>query len=72
MIVSNPNRPLDKGVEMSKFEYYCQKIAPYLILACILILCVLIFIALVKYCKLWFITPQNSYEHLTQIVGCIL
>lgn len=61
MIVSNPNRPLDKGVEMSKFEYYCQKIAPYLILTCILILCVLMFIALVKYGANWTGTEANQF-----------
>jgi len=61
MIVSNPNRPLDKGVEMSKFEYYCQKIAPYLILTCILILCVLMFIALVKYGAKWTGTEANQF-----------
>ena len=72
MIISNPNRPLDRGVEMSKFELFCRKIAPYVLVACIILFSVLIFIALVKYGRAWFSTPQNQYEHLNQIVGCIL
>lgn len=69
MIVSNPKRPLDRGVEMSKFEYICQKIVPYVVLFCIGLLSVLLFVALVKYGRFWFATPQNGYEHLIQIVG---
>ena len=39
---------LDK-VEKSPFEQTCEKVCPYIILACIIILCVLLFIALVKH-----------------------
>lgn len=72
MIISNPERPLDKGVEMTRFEYICQKIAPYVLIVCIGLLSVLICIALAKYGRYWFSTPQNHYEHLVQVVGCIL
>lgn len=65
MIVSNPNRPLDRGVEISKFEYICQKIVPYVVLFCIGLLCVLIFIALVKYGANWTGTEANGfYNHI--------
>ena len=61
MIVSNPNRPLDRGVEMSKFEYYCQKIAPYVLLFCIGLLVLLIVFVLAKYGANWFGTESNQY-----------
>ena len=65
MIVSNPKRPLDRGVEMSKFEYICQKIVPYVVLFCIGLLCVLLFVALVKYGANWTGTEANTfYNHL--------
>lgn len=72
MIVSNPKRPLDRGVEMSRFEVFCRKVAPYVLFFSIMLFGVLIFIALAKYGGAWFSTPQNKYEHLNQIVGCIL
>ena len=68
MIVSNPNRPLDKGVEMSKFEYYCQKIAPYIILFCIGLLCVLIFIALVRYGANLTGTEANTWQRMGGLI----
>lgn len=65
MIVSNPNRPLNRSVEMSKWEYFCQKIAPYIIVFCIGLLSVLIFIALVKYGANWTGTEANGfYNHI--------
>ena len=57
---------LDK-VEKSPFEQTCEKVCPYIILACIIILCVLLFIALVKHGHT-FSTEANQYEHLQQIV----
>ena len=61
MIVSNPQKPLDRGVEMTRFEYYCRKIAPYVIIVCVIILTLLIFIALVKYGANWTGTESNIY-----------
>lgn len=57
---------LDK-VEKSPFEQTCEKVCPYIILTCIIILCVLLFIALVKHGHT-FSTEANQYEHLQQIV----
>ena len=57
---------LDK-VEKSPFEQTCEKVCPYIILACIIILCVLLFIALVKHGHT-LSTEANQYEHLQQIV----
>ena len=61
MIVSNPNRPLDKGVEMTRFEYYCQRIAPYVLLFCIGLLVLLIVFVLAKYGANWTGTEANQY-----------
>ena len=58
---------LDKKVPKSPFDEFCEKVCPYIILACIIILCVLLFIALVKHGHT-FSTEANQYEHLQQIV----
>lgn len=49
MKVSNPKRPLNPAVEKTVFENFCDKIAPYVIIAGIVIISVLLFVALVKY-----------------------
>ena len=49
MIISNPKRPLDKAVEVSSFEYICQKIAPYVLVIGIIVLFILAFAILIKY-----------------------
>ena len=49
MKVSNPKRPLNPAVEKTVFENFCDKIAPYVIIVGVLIICALLFIALVKY-----------------------
>lgn len=69
MIISNPKRPLDPAEEVSCVEYYCRKIVPYVLLACIIIFLVILFIVLVKYGRLWFSTPQNHVEHMNEIIG---
>ena len=56
---------LDKK-EKTYFETYIRKAYPYVIFACVIILCVLLFIALVKYGHS-FSTEANTYEHLQQI-----
>ena len=56
----------------NKVDEYCTRICPYILVTCVIIISVLSFVALAKYGRLWFSTPENHYEHLTQIVGCIL
>jgi hypothetical protein len=68
MIVSNPNRPLDRGVEMSKFEYYCRKLAPYIIVLFSVILVALAFIVLVRYGGAWFGTEANHWQNMGGII----
>ena len=58
---------LSKRVEKSTFEQFCNKICPYVIIIGIIIICVLLFVALVKYGHA-FSTEANRYEHLQQIV----
>ena len=36
-------------VQKSPLEQFCERVCPYIILTCIIILCVLLFIALVKH-----------------------
>lgn len=72
MLISNPERPLDPPEEVSSFEYYCQKICPYVLGLFIFILFVLAFVIMLKYGRLLFSTPENHVEHLSEIVGCYL
>ena len=58
---------LSKRVEKSTFEKTCEKICPYVIIIGIIIICVLLFVALVKYGHA-FSTEANRYEHLQQII----
>ena len=58
---------LSKRVEKSTFEKTCERICPYVIIIGIIIICVLLFVALVKYGHA-FSTEANRYEHLQQIV----
>lgn len=68
MKISNPERPLDKAVEKSRFEFYCDKIALPLIVLFSVILIALAFVVLLKYGRLWFSTPENHVEHLNEVV----
>lgn len=64
---SQGNQPvrLQKKKSKSNLEVYCDKIAPYLILACTVILVCLIFIALVKYgANITGTEANNYYYHL--------
>ena len=38
MKVSNPNKPLNPAIEISKTDWFCTRIAPYLIILFIVIL----------------------------------
>ena len=65
VVISNPSRPLDKGVEMSKFEFFCMRIAPYVLLVCVIVLLILVFVVLVKYGANLTGTEANQfYNHL--------
>ena len=57
---------LSKRVEKSTFEQFCERICPYVIIIGIIIICVLLFVALVKYG--YSITGSEAngyYYHLT-------
>ena len=67
---SNPSKVeparLSKRVEKSPFEKTCERICPYAIIIGIIVICVLLFVALVKYG--YSITGSESngyYYHLT-------
>ena len=62
---NNPAR-LHKQEKGTSLNQFCRKICPYVIIACVIIICVLLFIALVKYGHT-FSTEANNYEHLQQI-----
>lgn len=68
--ISNPERPCDPAVEISKFEYYCQRMCPYIIVTCLIILVILLLFAFLKYGRFWFSTPENHVEHLENVVLC--
>ena len=57
---------LSKRVEKSTFEQFCERICPYVIIIGIIVICVLLFVALVKYG--YSITGSEAngyYYHLT-------
>jgi len=63
---SNPVR-LEKKESKSKFEVFCERICPYVIIACVIIICALLFVALVKYGHAITGTESNQYYyHLTE------
>lgn len=64
---STPKR-LGKIEPKSRFEVFCDKICPYVLLTAMIILVILIVFVLAKYGANLFSTPQNRYEHLSQIV----
>lgn len=63
MKVSNPERPLDKAKDISKADYFCLRISPYLIGLFTFILLVLALVILVKYGALWFGTEANHWYY---------
>ena len=58
--MSKPCR-LHKVEPKRSFDDYCNLIAPYLALAFVIILCVILFIVLLKYGGTWFGTEANHY-----------
>lgn len=62
---SEPVR-LQKKEKHSEFDEVCRKLCPYVLVACIVIISVLIVFVLAKYGYM-FSTEANHYEHLTQI-----
>ena len=63
IIISNPKKPLSPAKEVSKWEWFCMKIAPYLIVIFIIILLLLISIAIVKYGAQITGTEANQYYY---------
>ena len=64
--LTNPIQ-LEKVETKSSFEKTCEKVCPYILLVCMIILCVLLFIALVKYGHAITGTEANGYYyHLTE------
>lgn len=61
VIISNPKRPLDPATEITRFDWFCYRIAPYLIVIFSVLLLALAFIALVKYGGVLFGTEANHY-----------
>ena len=58
---------LEKKEPITTFEMVCHKICPYVIIICLIVLCILLFVALAKYGHI-LSTEANRYERLSQIV----
>lgn len=56
-----PKVRLDRVEEKTKFQNFCETIAPYVIVACIILLSVLILIIFVKYGAVAFGTEANHF-----------
>ena len=59
---------LEKKENYSKFDEVCRKLCPYLLVACIVIISVLLVFALAKYGYM-LSTEAHQYEHLQQITA---
>ena len=57
---------LEKKENYSKFDEVCRKLCPYILVACIVIISVLLVFALAKYGYM-LSTEAHQYEHLQQI-----
>lgn len=66
---STPKR-LNKIEEKTRFEEFCERICPYVLVICLIILVILLLFAFLKYGRLWFSTPQNISEHMNEVVLC--
>ena len=55
---------LSKRVEKSTFEKTCERICPYVIIIGIIIICVLLFVALVKYGHMFSTEANAWYYHM--------
>jgi len=68
--LNNPSKSepvrLEKKENYSKFDEVCRKLCPYILVACIVIISVLLVFALAKYGYM-LSTEAHQYEHLTQI-----
>lgn len=69
--VSNPKKPLNPAIDKSSFEVFCDRIAPYVILAGILIIAILLFVALVKYGAKWTGTEANLWYNQFGVYKCL-
>lgn len=68
MIISNPERPLDPAIEKTTFENLCDKAVPYVLLAAIVILLILVFVVMVKYGANWTGTEANQWQQMELII----
>jgi len=55
---------LSKRVEKSTFEKTCERICPYVIIIGIIVICVLLFVALVKYGHAFSTEANAWYYHM--------
>ena len=56
-----PKARLDRVEQKSRFQKFCDTIAPYVIVACIILLSLLVFIIFVKYGAAAFGTEANHF-----------
>lgn len=68
MKISNPKRPLNPAKDISKADYFCLRISPYLIRLFSFILFVLALVILVKYGANFTGTEANIYQRLEVMV----
>ena len=63
---SSKNEPvrLEKKQDSIQLDPICRRICPYVILACVIILCVLLFVALVRYGHVFSTEANNWYYHM--------
>lgn len=68
MKVSNPEKPLNPAIEVSKIDLVCTRVAPYLIGLFIFILIVLALLVTVKYGANLTGTEANTFQRLEMII----
>lgn len=55
---------LEKKQDSIQLDSICRRICPYVLLACVIILCVLLFVALVRYGHVFSTEANNWYYHM--------
>ena len=67
-VISNPNRPLDKAVEKTNFETFCERICPYVIITAVFILIVLALYVMTVHGHTVTVTEANAFYNQLDVM----
>lgn len=67
-VISNPNRPLDKAVEKTNFEIFCEKICPYVVIIAVFMLIVLVLQIMAVHGHTVTVTEANAFYNQLDVM----